>query len=86
MGQRSGGNCCDCAKWWPEPLECRPTIGICRRDMDYNFAFMAGRVHRTKALDICADFVARDAQESAGPAAGGCFADPALVIIAGDFA
>jgi hypothetical protein len=80
MGQHSGGNCINCAKWWPEPLEPRPTIGICRRDMDYNFAFMAGRVHRTEALNVCADFVARDARESAGPAAGGCLADPALVI------
>jgi hypothetical protein len=84
MGQHSGGNCINCAKWWPEPLEPRPTIGICRRDMDYNFAFMAGRVHRTEALNVCADFVARDAQESAGSLGG--FSDPALVIYAGDCA
>jgi hypothetical protein len=84
MGQHSGGNCINCVKWWRDPLVDKPLYGICRRDMDFDFSSMAGRVHRTKALDICADFVARDAQESAGSLGG--FSDPALVIIAGDFA
>jgi hypothetical protein len=75
----SGGNVCiNCVKWWRDPLVDKPLYGICRRDMDYNFAFMAGRVHRTEALNVCADFVARDAQESAGSLGG--FSEPALVI------
>jgi hypothetical protein len=84
MGQSSGGNCINCDKWWRDPLEDRPTLGICRRDMDYDFAHMAGRVHETKALHVCKDFIARDAQESAGPASWGADeTDPALVICAG---
>lgn len=83
MGHSSGGNCINCREWWPHPLSKKPLVGICRRDMDYDFANMAGRVHRTDALNVCTNFVARDAQEDARPAAGGCFADRASVIHAG---
>jgi hypothetical protein len=76
--------CINCSKWWRDPLEDKPLVGICRRDMDYDFAHMAGRVHRTKALHVCKDFIARDAQEDAGSLGG--FSDPASVICAGDCA
>lgn len=78
MGQRGGNVCTDCREWWPHPLSKKPLVGICRRDMDYDFANMAGRVHRTEALNVGTNFVARDAQEAPGQQGG--FADPALVI------
>jgi hypothetical protein len=84
MGTRGGNVCINCQKWWRDPLEDKPLVGICRRDMDYDFAHMAGRVHETKALHVCKDFIARDAQERAGSLGG--ISEPALVICAGDCA
>jgi hypothetical protein len=81
MGTRGGNVCINCRKWWRDPLEDKPLVGICRRDMDYDFAHMAGRVHETKALHVCKNFIARDAQEAPGQSHRGADKiDPALVI------
>lgn len=79
---RAGGNnlCRNCAKWWPEPLVENPEFGICRRDMDFDFANMAGRVHRTESLHECADFSPRLKVVGADSRSGGMGLEPALPI------
>lgn len=86
MGQRSGGNCCECRHWMRDPSLEKPTHGLCLRQNIGDRANIATPVIETKALDICVSFLPRsDAQESAGPARGAS-ASPALVIYAGDCA
>jgi hypothetical protein len=84
----SGGDkpiCMNCRHWRPDVMLERPVTGFCLRENIGCLANIATRVIETKALHVCVDFVPRsDAQESAGSLGG--FSDPALVIIAGDFA
>jgi hypothetical protein len=80
----SGGDkpiCINCRHWRPDAMLERPVTGFCLRENIGCLANIATRVIETKALHVCQNFLPRrDACESAGPAAGGCFADPALVI------
>lgn len=77
---RAGGNkdCRNCRLWWLEPLVAKPLIGFCRRDMDFDFANMAGRLHRTESLHECASFTPRLKVVGADSRAGGMGLEPAL--------
>lgn len=82
MGQHAGGNVCmGCRHWRPDALLARPVTGFCLRENIGCLANIATPVIETKALNVCLNFVARNAQESA--ASPGGFSDAALVICAG---
>jgi hypothetical protein len=85
MGQRSGGKVClDCRHWRPDALAMAPSEGFCLRANIGCLANIATPLHVTHALNVCKDFIARDAQERAGSLGG--ISEPALVICAGDCA